>query len=190
MASKYSLIDYNSEEERKTDPEGPPMVNLFAAANHLNRLFSANGIRLVIPNTKLLDGVFKVFVRTGPSYQDVGCSKDVAVEADLVIPDAKGTLVSLAHHISTLQVTVGGQSQNLYGLDILYMMRTKLRHCTTRTMERDLEDIKFLLDNFAGDVAAVRSQLDDGDIEYLLARDYITSLGSQWVARYRSILRG
>jgi len=45
MASKYSLIDYDSEEERKKSPEGPPMANLFAAANYLDRLFSANGIR-------------------------------------------------------------------------------------------------------------------------------------------------
>jgi hypothetical protein len=31
----------------------------------------------------------------------------------------------------------------------------------------NLEDIKLLLDNFADDVAAVRSQLDMNDIEYL-----------------------
>jgi hypothetical protein len=57
-------------------------------------------------------------------------------------------------------------------------------------MDRDLEDIKFLLDNFADDVAAVRSQLDMNDIEYLLDLGYITRLGSQWVARYRSLLCG
>jgi hypothetical protein len=44
MASKYSLIDHDSEEQRIEDPEGPPPVNLFAAANYLNRLFSTNGI--------------------------------------------------------------------------------------------------------------------------------------------------
>ena len=44
MASKYSLIDYDSEEERKNDPEGPPRLNLFAAANYLSRLFDTNEI--------------------------------------------------------------------------------------------------------------------------------------------------
>jgi len=44
MASKYSLIDYDSEEERKNDPNGPPTIHLFAAATYLKRLFSTNDI--------------------------------------------------------------------------------------------------------------------------------------------------
>ena len=43
---------------------------------------------LIIPNTKLLDGVVKVFVRTGPTYGDVGCSVDRSIEVDLVLPGA------------------------------------------------------------------------------------------------------
>jgi len=57
-------------------------------------------------------------------------------------------------------------------------------------MDRDLGDIRFLLDNFASEIAAIRNQLDDGDIEYFLTQDLIVRLGSQWVAHYRSILRG
>jgi hypothetical protein len=45
MASKYNLIDYDAEEERENNQEGPPRVHLFAAANYLSLLFSANGIR-------------------------------------------------------------------------------------------------------------------------------------------------
>lgn len=45
MASKYSVVDYDSEEERRKDPQGPPLVNLFAAASYLKRLFSANEVR-------------------------------------------------------------------------------------------------------------------------------------------------
>jgi hypothetical protein len=45
MASKYSLIDYDPEDERMNDPDGPPRDNLFAAANYLSLLFFANGIR-------------------------------------------------------------------------------------------------------------------------------------------------
>ena len=84
---------------------------------------------------------------------------------------------------------VGGQPRNVHGLDVLYMMRTKLRLCTARAKDRDLEDIKFLLDNYAGGVAAIRSQLDIDDIEYFLARGFVTRLGNQWVAYYRSLLR-
>lgn len=45
MASRYSLVDYDSEEEREKDPQGPPLANLFAAASYLSRLFAANGIQ-------------------------------------------------------------------------------------------------------------------------------------------------
>lgn len=57
-------------------------------------------------------------------------------------------------------------------------------------MERDLEDIKFLLDTFRDEVAAIRNQLDVGDVEYFLDRDYVKRLGTQWQAYYRTILRG
>jgi hypothetical protein len=39
------LIDYDPEDERINDPDGPPRDNLFAAANYLSLLFFANGIR-------------------------------------------------------------------------------------------------------------------------------------------------
>lgn len=45
-------------------------------------------------------------------------------------------------------------------------------------MERDLDDIKFLLDTFRDEVMAIRNQLDDGDIEYFLNQDYIKRLGN------------
>ncbi|OAL44276.1 hypothetical protein IQ07DRAFT_636334 [Pyrenochaeta sp. DS3sAY3a] len=231
MASKYSVFDHDPEEERKKDPQGPPLGNLFAAARYLNLLFSANGVRwaamggfamicrgsrrttrdvdivtdtipktlwtiieaqprLIIPNTRLLDGVIKIFVLTGPSYQDRECIIDRPVEADLVIPGAKGTPVLLAPHIVTLHVTVGGQTQGFYCLNTLYMMRTKLRHCATRTMDRDVIDLKFMLDTFRDEVVAIRNQLDDGDIEAFLDRDYIKELGDAWRTYYRSLLCG
>jgi hypothetical protein len=85
---------------------------------------------------------------------------------------------------------VTGEAQEFFCLDTLYMMRTKLRHCATRTMERDLDDIKFMLDNFRDEVVAIRNQLDDGDVEYFLDRDYIKGLGDKLQTYYRSLLRG
>jgi hypothetical protein len=98
--------------------------------------------------------------------------------------------MSLAPHIVTLQVLVGNQPKEFYALDIFHTMRIKLRLCTTRSQPRDLQDIKYLLDNYASDVEAIRSQLDVDDVEYFLAREYITNLGDWWVARYRSLLCG
>ncbi len=44
MASKYKLIEYDFEEEREKDPQGPPMANIFAAADYISSLLTANGI--------------------------------------------------------------------------------------------------------------------------------------------------
>ncbi len=44
MASKYSLIEHDSEEERQRDPHGPPIENMFAAASFIHQLLSANHI--------------------------------------------------------------------------------------------------------------------------------------------------
>ena len=41
--------------------------------------------RLIIPDTRLIEGVIKVFVKTGPAYNE-NCEVDAAVEVDLVMP--------------------------------------------------------------------------------------------------------
>lgn len=97
--------------------------------------------------------------------------------------------MTLAPHIATLEVVVSGQVGSINCLDIFYMMKSKLRHYTSRMLGRDLADIRFLLDHFASDVAAIRSQLDFDDIEYFLAQGYIMRLGDQLMAHYSSLLR-
>jgi hypothetical protein len=39
---------------------------------------------LVIRNRKLLDGVMKIFTRTGPTHDNPGCTEDRLIEVDLV----------------------------------------------------------------------------------------------------------
>ena len=43
MASRYSLADYDAEDERALDPAGPPLPNLFAAADFIAALCAAVG---------------------------------------------------------------------------------------------------------------------------------------------------
>jgi hypothetical protein len=50
-------------------------------------------------------------------------------------------------------------------LDILYMMKTKLNHCTHRTLPRDLHDLQFLLINFGDEIRTIADQLDEDDRE-------------------------
>lgn len=74
------------------------------------------------------------------------------------------------------------------GLDVMYMMRTKLRACTTRTLDRDVADIQFLLDNFPAEVAAIAGRLEAGGRDFFLNTAYIRSLPASIQARYRQVL--
>jgi hypothetical protein len=44
MASTYDIVDYDSDEEKKEHPEGPPRENLLAAAAFIAVLFRQNDI--------------------------------------------------------------------------------------------------------------------------------------------------
>ena len=103
---------------------------------------------------------------------------------------SKGTPVSLAGHITTLTMTtdVPGQRLTFHVLDVLYMMKTKLHHCTTRTLPRDLEDLQFLLTNYGDEVAAVADQLDDDDKEFFLDLDFVKMQGLELQAQFRALL--
>lgn len=44
MASTYDLVEYDSDEERQKNPQGPPRENLLAAATYITLLLGANEI--------------------------------------------------------------------------------------------------------------------------------------------------
>ncbi|RAK94919.1 uncharacterized protein BO80DRAFT_370061 [Aspergillus ibericus CBS 121593] len=48
--------------------------------------------RLIIPNTRLLSNIMKVFVRTGPGYDN--CQQAIPIEVDLI---ESGTSVTIQH---------------------------------------------------------------------------------------------
>ena len=91
-------------------------------------------------------------------------------------------------HTTVLPVNVGGQVVNYNGLDILYMMRTKLHHCTGRALPRDFDDIEFLLTNYAPQVSAVADQLPGDSKGFFLDHKRITSKASALQTRYRAVL--
>ncbi|KAI9837596.1 MAG: hypothetical protein M1819_007247 [Sarea resinae] len=192
MADVYNLVDYDSEEERERDPQGPPRANLFAAAIYLKTLWDANNIafaalggfammcrgserqtrdidlvvqtnmatlwalitpqpRLIIPNTRLLDGVIK------------------RIEVDLMTPGFKGTPMQVSQNRDNLSVHISGQGLIFPCLSILYMMQTKLNACAERGAPRDFEDVQHLLVTYPGEIAGIRNRLNpimvDGFLE-------------------------
>jgi hypothetical protein len=103
---------------------------------------------------------------------------------------SKGTPISLAGHTTTLTITtdVPGQTLAFHVLDILYMMKTKLHHCTARTLPRDLEDLQLLLTNYRDEVGTVADQLDDDDTEFFLDLEYVKMQDLELQTRYRALL--
>ena len=41
---------------------------------------------LIIPSTRLIEGIIRIFVRTGPTYGDSFCKEDQEVEVDIAVP--------------------------------------------------------------------------------------------------------
>ena len=73
-------------------------------------------------------------------------------------------------------------------LDLLYMMRTKLRHCSTRTLKRDLEDIKYMLDTYVSEIPVIRNRLDKNDLNFFLGTNRVKEMAPAVQARYRTLV--
>ncbi|KAI9844971.1 MAG: hypothetical protein M1837_005115 [Sclerophora amabilis] len=230
MASTYNLVDYDSEEERLKNPEGPPAANLFAAAEYISGLFNANSVdyavmggfamicrgsfrttsdvdvvaeatmsalwriiepqpRLIIPNTKLVSGVIRVFVKTGFASGDADCPQNWNVEVDLIRPGVHGTPLSVRNNMNNLLVDVFGTTLTFSGLNILYMMRTKLKCCSSRGFGRDMGDLEYLLKHEGHNVTAIADQLDEGDKEFFLGTAFVRDKGDEVAAHWRALLR-
>lgn len=144
--------------------------------------------RLKIPNTRLIEGVLKIFVGTGPSFNDPGCSEERWIDVDLVVPGFKGTPVNLSSHKVKTSVVYKGNEHIISCLDILYMMRSKLGNCVTRGMARDIDDVQFLLNHYGKEVAAIWKDLDQDVVDEFLELDWILKLPTSVSEGYRRVL--
>ena len=144
--------------------------------------------RLKIPNTRLIEGVLKIFVGTGPGFNDAGCTEERWIDVDLMTPGFKGSPVDLSSHQVQVSVVLEGEQHIIPCLDILYMMRSKLGNCVARGMARDIDDIRFLLENFGDDVAGIWRDLDQDDVDEFLELDWVLELPNSVCDRYRRVL--
>ena len=104
---------------------------------------------------------------------------------------SKGTPLSLRNHTTRLQIAVPSQQHKTITfnvLDMLYMMKTKLNHCTNRALPRDLEDLQFLLTSYGEEVREIAHQLDEEDREYFLELEEVRMLDRESRERWRCVL--
>lgn len=67
-------------------------------------------------------------------------------------------------------------------------MRTKLQNCAARAMERDIEDMQYLLSNYGSEVSSIRDQLDQDDVDEFFDLYWATAAPPEQVAHYRRVL--
>ncbi|PGH28957.1 hypothetical protein GX50_08303 [[Emmonsia] crescens] len=212
MASQYSLLDYDSDEDREQNPE-IPVSHLASAAFFIADLLDRHGItyalmggfavklmggtrntrdvdiafqapgkmrdlcrvvevepRLVIPNTKLLGNMMKIFVLTGPRYDN--CPTALRVEVGLI--ETVWTIGFQSSprelNVNRKQLTVQTSSgpRSIYTLNILYLLRGKMAAFMSRSSENDLYDIRHLLRTYPDEIRASVHRLDPEAVIYFL----------------------
>jgi hypothetical protein len=100
----------------------------------------------------------------------------------------KGSPRRLEQHRVQLSLTVAQMEERFFCLDILYMVRSKMRHCVTRDMARDVQDVIYLLDNYVAEIKTVRNQLNKNEVDEFLELPWTKEVPAEVIAGYRDIL--
>ncbi|KAK2756973.1 hypothetical protein FQN54_004941 [Arachnomyces sp. PD_36] len=200
MASRYNLIEYDSDEEKEKYPD-IPLPNLVSAALFIAGLFDRSGIpyavmggfavklmggtrdtrdvdiafqapgkmgdlwriveaesRLVIPNTKLLSNIVKVFVLTGPGHDN--CEQSIPVEVDLIENGYQNSPRELGSNRRPLTINSTSGQKQIYAIDIFYLLQGKMAAFSTRASNNDMRDIQYLLRTFSNEIRGFSNRLN------------------------------
>ncbi|PWY90418.1 hypothetical protein BO94DRAFT_623200 [Aspergillus sclerotioniger CBS 115572] len=106
--------------------------------------------RLIIPNTKLLSNIMKVFVHTGPGYDD--CGYAVQVEVDLIESGYQGSPRDIFANRRLLTVNTRTGVKTIYGIELFYLLRGKMAAFASRASPHDLHDVQHLLSTYGEEV--------------------------------------
>ncbi|WEW56322.1 hypothetical protein PRK78_001765 [Emydomyces testavorans] len=208
MASKYDLLEYDSDEEKQKYPV-VPRENLTSAALFMAGLLDRAGIlygvmggfaivlmggnretrdidiafqapgkmrdlwavvetesRLVIPNTKLLSNIMKVFVLTGHGHDT--CATAMPIEVDLIENGYQNSPRDLSTNRVQLLVQLDSEMKPIYVIGCLYLLKGKLSAYFARRGHRDRSDIMHLVDTFPDEIQGFASELDPEAVAFFL----------------------
>lgn len=91
----------------------------------------------------------------------------------------------LSAHQVELTFKIGQLQQSFMYLYVLYMLRSKVKHCVTRELARDVQGMLYLLDNNSPEIAHVR---DKAEIDGFLALPWTNQVSTVALATYELIL--
>ncbi|KAM3088491.1 hypothetical protein ACMFMG_000130 [Clarireedia jacksonii] len=196
MASRYNVIDYESDDEQDGSISGPSNDNLVSAASFVTQLLTKQGInyalmgafalkcfgsnrdtnnvdiavdtsmkrlwqiiepedRLVIPQSRLVADVMKIFVKTGPGYDH--CRDAKLIEVEMISPGSNGSPRHIGSHQQMLVVSGPlGEQVSFKALDVLYLLRSKLEVIAARGAPKDFLDIQFIVDHWSQEIAKIQ----------------------------------
>ncbi|PQE22695.1 hypothetical protein CJF31_00001630 [Rutstroemia sp. NJR-2017a BVV2] len=218
MASRYNIIDYESDDEQDDDIRGPSNENLVSAASFVTQLLNKEGInyalmgafalkcfgsnrdtnnvdiavdtsmkrlwqiiepedRLVIPQSRLVADVMKIFVKTGPGYDH--CRDTKLIEVEMISPEqtltqykgSNGSPRDIGSHQQML-VASGplGEQVSFKALDVLYLLRSKMDVIAARGAPKDFLDVQFIIDHWSQELAKIQGYAERirSDIDSML----------------------
>ncbi|KAK2783219.1 hypothetical protein FQN53_009305 [Emmonsiellopsis sp. PD_33] len=114
---------------------------------------------LVIPNTKLLSNMMKLFVLTGPGYDNSPTAP--RVEVDLIENGFQSSPRDLSVNRKQPTVQTGSGPISIYAINILYLLRGKMAAFMSRSSDNDLQDsIHHLLRTYLEEIRASVHRLD------------------------------
>lgn len=109
--------------------------------------------------------------------------------ACLTVPKGfKGSPKKITEHQEQLTFQIGQQQRTFICLDVLYMVRSKIQHCVTRTLARDVQDVLYLLDNYGPEISHYRDKLNKGETDSFLQLPWTEQVVPQALTTYKLIL--
>ncbi|KAM5444453.1 hypothetical protein MaudCBS49596_008012 [Microsporum audouinii] len=221
MASRYNLLEYDSDEERENFPDIPES-NLVSATLFIAGILERANIpyalmggfavklmggtrdtrdvdivfeaprkmrdlwnivecepRLVIPNTKLLSNIMKVFVLTGPGYDS--CPDAIKVEVDLIENGFPSSPRDLRVNRDQLTIPTPSGQRPIYVISLLYLLRGKMTAFMSRSTPQDMSDIIHLINTRGDEIKTFIHRLDPETIT-----SFLTGVDSESRAEFTS----
>ncbi|KAK2806076.1 hypothetical protein FQN51_008029 [Onygenales sp. PD_10] len=115
--------------------------------------------RLVLPNTKLLSNMIKIFVLTGPGFDNCPTTT-YRIGVDLIENGFQSSPQELNVNLKQLTVQIGSGPRSIYAIGILYLLRGKMAAFMSRSSDNDLQDIHHLLRTYLEEIRASVHRLD------------------------------
>jgi hypothetical protein len=120
----------------------------------------------------IASNAFRMYLRTGPSYGDVGCQEDHIIKVEFLIGGFGPP--NFHQHIEDVPTIIAGQRHVIRTIDIPYLLNSKLSAYSQRAALKDYQDILALVQRHSELIRDSNNQIDPEKaciiIEAMLAR--------------------